>query len=130
MIALSLCGCGYETTKTARLVSPDGTYAIELERSDPGACCSVWDKGRIVGEKEPFLDLDAKLFEVSRAYLIQVSWIAADDIHIKVCDASQIHYRTKHSSRTTGRTILVTLENIVADSIAECGFRSSYYNGP
>ena len=57
-------------------------------------------------------------------------WIAVDDTHIKVCDASQIHYRTEHFSRTTGRTISVTLENIVADSIAECGFRSSYYNGP
>lgn len=112
MLPFLLSACSRNENPEAILKSPNGDYTIELYGTDLGACCTSRMYANIISKDGAFAGLDEKLFEIEGGE-VRVDWAEPYHVHVRVCNAKSITYKSDFSNYDFSQYIHVSVENIL-----------------
>ena len=107
MTLLSGCG-GHENKKGVRVAAPGAPYAVVIEKTDLGACCS----SRIVGRLDGFNGEHDPIFELKGVNDVSLERAGPHNLIVKTCDATDVRYRSGLWNDNASAQVFVDLTNM------------------
>ena len=107
LTASALTSCADERNTSSVIASPDGAFALNVLKSDLGACCS--SSVRITGTV--FSDEPEQLAEIEGSSDIRYAWTDASTLSIVVCNATEVTFRSGFQNQDYTRRFILSVEN-------------------